>query len=498
MCEVWRLMMNAEFDGVGSNRIAAVEEIDSTVLNLYEKREKIYTRKIEGFYQLLRAFTGWPLLVAYFATPWLIVNDHQAVLFDLPARQFHIFWMTFWPQDFSLLAWALVISAFVLFFVTNLAGRVWCGYTCPQTVWTAMFMWAEQVTEGNRNERIKMDAASLSLSKFSRRAAKHFLWVGIALATGVTFIGYFYDLKSLIVDAFNWQLPLVATFWTLFFTVATYLNAGWMREQVCKYMCPYARFQSAMFDKDTLVVSYDKARGEQRGSRKKGLDPESIDMGDCIDCTWCVQVCPTGIDIRDGLQYECINCAACVDACDSIMDKMGYAHGLIAYTTEHQLEGKPWTWKRPRLIGYGLAMVVMISLFTGALLTRKALDVDVLRSRGQLFQEIPGGYIQNTYTVKAMNKTLKRQQYVLSVTGLPDLKWIPKAPFDIEGGEVQDISLTVIVDPDQLQAMNNELTVTLTEHLSQPLDKPLDKPGSQASVDKETRFIGPSILKDRQ
>jgi cytochrome c oxidase accessory protein FixG len=496
-------MMKAEAEIADAELIAAVEVTDSAVLNLYEKREKIYTRKIEGFYQLIRAFTGWPLLIGYFATPWFSVNGHQAVLFDLPTRQFHILWMTFWPQDFSLLAWALMISAFGLFFVTNLAGRVWCGYTCPQTVWTAIFMWAEQVTEGDRNERIKMDAASLNLSKFLRRSAKHLLWIGVALATGVTFVGYFYDLKSLIVDVFNWQLPLVATFWTLFFTVATYLNAGWMREQVCKYMCPYARFQSAMFDKDTLVVSYDKLRGEQRGSRKKGVDPASLGVGDCIDCTWCVQVCPTGIDIRDGLQYECINCAACVDACDSIMDRMGYKRGLIAYTTEHQLEGIAWTWKRPRLIGYGLAMVVMISLFTAALVTRKPLDVDVLRSRGQLFQEVPGGYIQNTYTVKAMNKTLERQQYVLSVDGLPGLRWIPQAPFDIEGGEVQDISLTVIVDPDQLQAINNQLTVTLSEYQDEPLSQPLSQllsqllsqPRGKASVEKETRFIGPSILK---
>lgn len=478
--------------------IAAVEVNDSAVLNLYEKREKIYTRKIEGFYQLLRAFTGWPLLIAYFVTPWFSVNGHQAVLFDLPTRQFHIFWMTFWPQDFSLLALALVISAFALFFVTNLAGRVWCGYTCPQTVWTAIFMWAEQVTEGNRNERIKMDAAPLSPSKFLRRAAKHLLWIGIALATGATFVGYFYDLKALIVDAFSWQLPLEAVFWTLFFTLATYLNAGWLREQVCMYMCPYARFQSAMFDKDTLVVSYDKARGEQRGSRKKGVDPASVGVGDCIDCTWCVQVCPTGIDIRDGLQYECINCAACVDACDSIMDRMGYDRGLIAYTTENQLEGIAWTWKRPRLIGYGLAMVLMISLFTSALVTRKSLDVGVLRSRAQLFQEVPGGYIQNTYTVKAMNKTLERQQYVLSVAGLPGVKWMPEAPFEIEGGEVRDISLTVIVDPDQLQAMNNDITVTLSERSSQHLNQHVNQPKSEESVDKETRFIGPSILKGGQ
>lgn len=463
-------------------RIPAAEAVDSTVFNLYEKQEKIYTRKIEGFYQVVRAFTGWPLLIGYFATPWLTINDHQAILFDLPARQFHVFWMTFWPQDFSLLAWALVIAAFTLFFVTNLAGRVWCGYTCPQTVWTAMFMWAEQVAEGDRNQRMKLENAPWSVAKLGKRSAKHILWIGIALATGATFVGYFYDIKALIVDAFNWQLPMEAVFWTAFFTAATYFNAGWMREQVCKYMCPYARFQSAMFDKDTLIVSYKEARGETRGARKKNVDPESVGLGDCIDCTWCVQVCPTGIDIRDGLQYECINCAACIDACDSIMDKMGYERGLIAYTTENQLEGKQWTWKRPRLIGYGLAIVVMMGLFTWVLFSRQPLDLDVLRNRGQLYQEVPGGFVQNTYLVKAMNKTLESEHYFLTVEGLPDAKWIPIEPFEIAGGEVQDISFTVIVDPDQLSGMNNKMSIVLHQV------------ESKESAKTESRFLGPGKL----
>ncbi len=463
-------------------RIPAVEAEDSTVYNLYEKQEKIYTRKIEGFYQLVRAFTGWPLLIGYFATPWLSINGHQAILFDLPAREFHIFWLTFWPQDFSLLAWALVISAFSLFFVTNLAGRVWCGYTCPQTVWTAMFMWAEQVAEGDRNQRMKLDQAPMSLEKVGRRTFKHAMWIGIALATGLTFVGYFYDIKALIVDAFNVQLPVEAVFWTVFFTAATYFNAGWMREQVCKYMCPYARFQSAMFDKDTLIVSYDAARGEDRGARKKNVDPESIGLGDCIDCTWCVQVCPTGIDIRDGLQYECINCAACIDACNSIMDKMGYDRGLILYTTEHQLEGKTWTWKRPKLIGYGVAILIMCSLFVAVLVSRQPLDLDVLRNRGQLYQEVPGGFVQNTYLLKAMNKSLEPARYILTVEGLPNAKWIPVEPFEIDGGEVQDIPFTIIVDPDQLPGMNNKMDIVLQEVDSKQI------------VKTETRFLGPGKL----
>ncbi|MDZ7685084.1 MAG: 4Fe-4S dicluster domain-containing protein [Gammaproteobacteria bacterium] len=221
-----------------------------------------------------------------------------------------------------------------------------------------------------------------------RRTLKHSMWIGFALFTGVTFVGYFYGIRELISDAAMFELPPVAAFWTAFFTGATYVNAGWMREQVCKYMCPYARFQAAMFDSDTLIVSYDADRGELRGPRKKGADPEDLGLGACIDCQYCVQVCPTGIDIRDGLQYECINCALCIDACDSIMEKMGYEPGLIAYTTENKLAGHGWTWKRPKLIAYGVALVVMVLVFAATILLRVPLELDVLRSRGQLYQQV--------------------------------------------------------------------------------------------------------------
>ncbi len=460
----------------------ANDNLDSRVFNLYEKREKIYTRKIEGFYQVVRAFTGWPLLIGYFATPWINVNGHQAILFDLPNRQFHVFWLTFWPQDFTLLAWALMIAAFSLFFFTNLLGRVWCGYSCPQTVWTAIFMWAEQVAEGDRHARINLDKAPWTLEKVRKRFTKHFLWIGVAAATGITFIGYFYGIKDLFVDAYNFQVPLVGTFWVAFFTIATYVNAGWMREQVCKYMCPYARFQSAMFDKDTLLVSYNPARGEKRGPRKRGVDPASVGLGDCIDCTMCVQVCPTGIDIRDGLQYECINCAACVDACNDIMGKMGYEKGLIAYTTEHQLEGKKWTWKRPRLLGYGAAILIMVGLFTFTLLSRIPVDIDVLRSRGQLFQEVPGGFIQNTYTVKLMNKELEARNYRISVTGIDSVKWVPQNEIMVPGGKVVDIPFSVIANPDLLDSTNTEI-----EFKVEAID-------SDSSATKRARFLGPAPL----
>jgi cytochrome c oxidase accessory protein FixG len=458
------------------------EGADSSVLNLYEKREKIYARSIEGFYQKIRLFTGWPLLVAYFGCPWLLWGGRQSILFDLPERKFHIFFLTFWPQDFSLLAWALVIAAFLLFFITTLLGRVWCGYTCPQTVWTAIFMWAEQVSEGDRHQRINLDKQAWNVEKLWRRSLKHILWLGFAFLTGLTFVSYFYDMRSLIVDAYNVNLPLVAVFWVGFFTAATYINAGWMREQVCMYMCPYARFQSAMFDKDTLIVSYDSQRGDPRGSRKRG--EEGASKGDCIDCTMCVQVCPTGIDIRDGLQYECINCALCVDACDSIMDKMEYDRGLIRYTTEHQLDGKAWTWKRPKLIGYGLAMIAMVSAFSFVLISRVPLELDVLRSRGMLFQEVPGGYVQNIYTLKVLNMDKQDRVYNVRVTGLPDYQMAPDEPISVLAGEIGEVAINLLVNPDLLTRVNTPIRFEVQT-----------EDGALGAFSKST-YIGPRPIDD--
>jgi cytochrome c oxidase accessory protein FixG len=453
------------------------EGADSSVLNLYEKREKIYARSIEGFYQKIRLFTGWPLLVAYFGCPWLLWGGRQSILFDLPERKFHIFFLTFWPQDFSLLAWALVIAAFLLFFITTLLGRVWCGYTCPQTVWTAIFMWAEQVSEGDRHQRINLDKQAWNVEKLWRRSLKHILWLGFAFLTGLTFVSYFYDMRSLIVDAYNVNLPLVAVFWVGFF-----INAGWMREQVCMYMCPYARFQSAMFDKDTLIVSYDSQRGDPRGSRKRG--EEGASKGDCIDCTMCVQVCPTGIDIRDGLQYECINCALCVDACDSIMDKMEYDRGLIRYTTEHQLDGKAWTWKRPKLIGYGLAMIAMVSAFSFVLISRVPLELDVLRSRGMLFQEVPGGYVQNIYTLKVLNMDKQDRVYNVRVTGLPDYQMAPDEPISVLAGEIGEVAINLLVNPDLLTRVNTPIRFEVQT-----------EDGALGAFSKST-YIGPRPIDD--
>lgn len=455
------------------------ENFDSSVLNLYEKREKVYTRRIEGFYQKLRFFTGWPLLFAYFIFPWLEVAGRQAVYFNLPERKFHIFWMTFWPHDFGLLAWTLMIAAFFLFFITTLLGRVWCGYTCPQTVWTAIFMWMEQITEGERHQRIRLDQAPWHWEKIRKRLMKHGLWLGFAAFTGFTFIGYFYGIRDLAADLMGVEVYWVAAFWLFFFTAATYINAGWMREQVCIYMCPYARFQSAMFDRNTLIVSYDRERGEPRGPRPRNVDPASRDLGDCIDCTLCYQVCPTGIDIRDGLQYECINCANCVDACNEIMDKMGYPRGLIAYTTENMQAGLPWTWKRPKLIGYGLVLCLMFGLFSYSLLTRVPVELDVIRGRGQLFQQRVDGSIQNTYTLKILNMDEQAHRYHVLLQGLSDYQVSPDDPILLEAGEIGEVSVSVRVNPASLTQVNT------------PIEFIVHSENGKLRAASESRFFGP-------
>ncbi|TLP69538.1 cytochrome c oxidase accessory protein CcoG [Pseudomonas nitroreducens] len=402
----------------------------------------VYTKRFAGRFRDLRRLGGGLLFLLFFGTLWLQWNGRQAVLWDLPERKFYIFGATFWPQDFILLSAILIIAAFGLFFITVFAGRVWCGYTCPQSVWTWVFMWAEQVTEGDRNQRIKRDQGPVSTEKVLRKGAKHGLWLLISLVTAITFIGYFTPVRPLVADLFTLRLDLESTFWVAFFAAATYANAGWLREQVCIHMCPYSRFQSVMFDKDTLIISYDAARGESRGARKKDADPKAQGLGDCIDCFQCVQVCPTGIDIRDGLQIACIGCAACIDACDSVMDKMGYDRGLVRYTSESALEGGKTHLLRPRLIGYAAVLLVMIGAFVWALEARPLMNLDVARDRG-LFRENAVGEIENIYNLKLINKTQQPQHYQLSLAdgagyrlqGVPELMLQP--------GEIRDFAVSV-------------------------------------------------------
>lgn len=388
---------------------------------LYRSEDKVYPREVKGRFATLRRLAMFVLLGMFYFGPWLTWGGRQAVLFDLPARKFYIFGLTMWPQDFVYLALLLIILAVSLFFFTAIAGRIWCGFACPQTVWTEAFTWIERLIEGDRSKRIKLDKAPWSANKIVRKVAKQAIWIALALVTGFSFVGYFVPVRELATNLLTFSSVGWELFWVLFYAFATYGNAGFMREQVCKYMCPYARFQGAMFDKDSLIITYDAERGEQRGGRKKGVDPSSVGLGDCIDCTMCVQVCPTGIDIRDGLQYECIACAACIDACDSVMDKMNYPRGLVRYSTEHALHHKPYRLIRPRTVIYSLILTALVSALTASIVLRPPVILDVLRDRNTLYRDVGRQGIENSYTLRIVNKRNEPHDYLLSVRGLDGL-----------------------------------------------------------------------------
>ncbi|RMT97300.1 hypothetical protein ALP39_02699 [Pseudomonas marginalis pv. marginalis] len=465
-----------------SERIPTVETFDP----IHPKKVKakssdtlIHTRSFTGLFRTLRVAGAGFLFLAFFGTVWLNWGGRQAVLWDLAESKFHIFGATFWPQDFILLSALLIICAFGLFAITVFAGRVWCGYTCPQSSFTWLFMWCEKVTEGERNQRIKLQAAPWSLNKLARRSAKHTLWLGISVLTGLTFVGYFTPVRPLAEELLTLEIGGVSLFWVLFFTAATYLNAGWLREAVCMHMCPYARFQSVMFDKDTLTISYDSARGESRGPRKREVRPADVGLGDCIDCHLCVQVCPTGIDIRDGLQMECIGCAACIDACDSIMDKMGYARGLVSYTSEHQLQGGKTHLLRPRLIGYSAVLLVMIAALVVALVERPMVSLDVTKDRG-LFRENAVGQIENIYSLKVINKTQQRQDYRVELIDADGFQLHGKTEISLAPGEIIDVPVSVALLADKPASSSQTLRFKVMD---------VDEPGIYSVAD--SRFVAP-------
>ncbi len=450
-------------------------------IEFYAKHQKIYPRKVTGLFASLRILGVVVLLGLYYLVPWFQYEGHQAVLFDLPARKFYIFGLVFWPQDFFYLALLLIIAALALFFFTTLAGRLWCGYACPQTVWTEVFLWIEQWIEGDRNKQIKLDKSPWTARKIRIKATKHLLWFLFAGWTGFTFVGYFTPITTLWQELSTFALGPWETFWILFYGFATWGNAGFLREQVCIYMCPYARFQSAMFDRDTLIISYDEKRGEPRGPRRKGVNPRELGLGDCVDCTLCVQVCPTGIDIRNGLQYQCIGCAACIDICDQVMEKMNYPKGLIRYTTENALEGKPTHILRPRVIIYGLLLAFLTSLLFYSMATRTPLRMDIIRDRNVLYQETTEGLVENTYMLKIINMDEKPHVYHLSVDGIEGLQLVMReAEITAPSGKVITIPVRVRVDPVNLKKPSSEIRFHL-----QAVDDP------ELSIVETGRFLGP-------
>ena len=416
---------------------------------MYAAREEIYPREAKGRYATLRWACVWLTQLLFYGLPWIGYNGRQAVLFDLGARKFHLFGLVLWPQDFIYLAGLLIVCAYGLFLVTTVAGRVWCGFACPQTVYTELFLWIERRIEGARSARIRLDRQPWNAEKIAKKTAKHAAWLAVALWTGFTFVGYFTPVRSLMGEILAWRLGPWEAFWVLFYGFATYGNAGWMREQVCKYMCPYARFQSAMFDKDTLIVTYDRARGEPRspGGRVAGGE-----AGDCIDCTLCVQVCPTGIDIRRGLQYECIGCAACIDACNGVMDKVGRPRGLIRYATEQAL-ARGWgngevarRLLRPRVLGYAAVLALMVAAMTASLALRVPLKVDVIRDRGSMGREVEDGRIENVYRLQLMNTSEQARSYRLGVAGLPGAAVADGEVVEVDAASTRAVPVRVRAD----------------------------------------------------
>jgi cytochrome c oxidase accessory protein FixG len=412
----------------------------------YNPSKKIYVRAAYGLYQKLRRYIGWGLILLFLLLPMISWDGAQAVLFDLGKQQYHLFNMTLFPQDLTLLAWVFIIAAFSLFFFTTYLGRVWCGYTCPQTVWTFIFIWFEEHIEGSANKRKRLDQMPWNFNKIWRKTAKQASWIFVSIFTGLAFAAYFVPVNELYIDFFTLNASAGITGSVLFFAVITYINAGWMRTIVCTHMCPYARFQSTMFDKNTYIVGYDETRGEVRGPRRRKADPKALGLGDCVDCDLCVQVCPAGIDIRDGLQFECINCGACVDACNETMDRMGYTRGLIDYTSENKLDGKETKVLRPKIIAYGVILLIMCSLFLANILTLSHIEMEVVRDRSTLYRENSEGLIENTYTLKILNKTISDQTYHLSIEGLEGAELVGESEITIESGEVFTHPIAVAFD----------------------------------------------------
>ncbi|MEL1265427.1 4Fe-4S dicluster domain-containing protein [Pseudoxanthomonas putridarboris] len=478
-------------------RSIPLDVVDAQGNSFYVSERKVYPRDVSGTLNRLRVTAVFWLLGMFYLFPWLRWDGRQAVLFDLPARKFYVFGLSFWPQDFLFLALLLIIAAMALFFFTALAGRLFCSYACPQTVWTEVFLWMERWTEGDRGARMKLDAAPWSARKLLRKGGKHALWLLFALWTGFTFVGFFTPIADLAARAWPFAWGGWETFWVLFYALATWGNAGFLREQVCKYMCPYARFQSAMFDRNTLIIAYDPMRGEPRGPRRRGLGsvlerarglldkataydyvfranahPTAADnrlqargtitfagagvaaeplpkfapeqLGDCIDCTICVQVCPTGIDIRNGLQYECIACGACIDACGEVMGKMGYPRGLIRYATQNAIDGKPTRVLRPRVFVYGAILLALAGGWAWGVGHRSELIAEVLRDRNALYRDVGGGAIENGYTLKLVNKDRQPHRYRITLTSTTPGIRLRGDSLTVEAGPEQVLSLPVV------------------------------------------------------
>ncbi len=468
----------------GGQRVPMLSEADAALEALYARHKKVFPREVHGLFANLRVLLASLTLGIFYGLPWLNWGaGRQAFLIDLPGRKFNLFAWTFWPQDLFYLAVILILSALLLFFFTAIFGRVWCGFACPQTVWTEVFLWIERKIDGDRMKQMRLAKMPWNREKLVKRTGKYSAWILFSLWTGFTFVGFFTPIRELAASAIAFTLGPWETFWVFFYGFATFGNAGFMREQVCTYMCPYARFQGAMFDPNTLIISYDKARGEPRGARGRIVDPKSKSLGHCIDCTLCVQVCPTGIDIRNGLQYQCIACAACVDVCDTVMDKMQYPRGLIRYTTENALEGKSSRILRPRVLFYGGLLAAIATALVVSVLLRIPLDVDVIRDRNTLYRETNEGLVENVYTLRILNMDNSAHTYQLAADGIEGLRMHSDVErISIDSGQVRELVVRLQADP-----------VNLKERSSRVRFRVQAEDSTRLVATEEARFLGPVI-----
>jgi cytochrome c oxidase accessory protein FixG len=456
---------------------------DSGEILLYERWLKLYPLWVQGRFQALRRVTLVVLLLVFYASPWLTWNGQPAVLFNLPERKFVFLWATFWPQELVLLAWILMIAAFALFFFTVMAGRLWCGWACPQTVWTLCYVWIERLVEGGRNQRLRLDRGRWNAKRIGKKTLKWSLWAALAFSISVTFVGYFVPIRELLPKIVALDLIPWERFWLAFPAGVSFLASGVLREQVCIHMCPYARFQGVMFDRDTLVIRYDDERGEPRGSRKRSAAPGEGGLGACIDCKLCVHACPTGIDIRDGLQYECIGCAACIDVCNEVMGKMGYAPDLVEYSSLASVRHHETKQLRPRLVAYGAVLVVMVAAFGYTITHRVPLELDIIRDRARLYREHWDGSVENVYTLKIMNREQTERTYRIRAGGEVPVALSTRSGADritVAAGEQLSLPVRLVIAPDLEAPTNAVVTFTL-----ETTDEP------HFSVSEKSRFLRP-------
>jgi cytochrome c oxidase accessory protein FixG len=460
-------------------------------VSMYQKRAEIYPRAVTGWFAGWRWTFVWLTQLLFYGGPWLQWGGRQAVLFDLEAQRFYILGLVLYPQDLIFLAALLVLAALALFFFTAVAGRLWCGYTCPQTVYTEIFMWIERHTEGDRIARMRLDQAPWSAEKLARKTAKQVAWIAVGLFTGFSFVGYFTPVRELTQAVLSFSVSPWNAFWILFYGSATYGNAGYLREQMCKYMCPYARFQSALIDKDSLIITYDAARGDPRGSRSRKVSAAAQGLGDCIDCTLCVQVCPTGIDIRDGLQNECIGCAACIDVCNGVMDKMGYAKGLIRYSTENGVRNH-WTrlqmFKRafrPRVLVYGAVLTAAGAAFAASVALRSPFQFDVIKDRGTLARVVDEGTVENVYRIQVMNRSERPHHYRLAASGPAGLQ-LDAPAVEVGPAGIQSVVVNLRLGAEQAQALRGTSVPVQFEVAMEA-----DGPGPAVAIREKSTFFVP-------